>query len=171
MVDFVFTQKTKTELLKMTDPKNKPVRNKNIEKSKSEIKYRGRTRIVIPVEEDDYEEMMSGSVEFRSRLDQIIIEHPELFPAEIQSGYKLHGPLPVSKKMPEVRMRRIRIPSADGSKEDAYTICPPFVMPYMTGYAEDVEKALLLRVYNVRTCSKCYGSINKKLGTKSLKKG
>ena len=149
MVDFVFTQKRKTKSLKMPQQTNIPIRSRNIEKTKSEIKYRGRTRIVVPVERDDYEEMMSGSVEFRSRLDQIIKEHPELFPAEIQSEYKLHGPLPVSKKMPEVRMRRIRISSADGSKENAYTICPPFVMPYMTGYTEDVEKALLLRVYNV----------------------
>ena len=72
MVDFVFTQKRKTKPLKMPQQTNIPIRSRNIEKTKSEIKYRGRTRIVIPIERDDYEEMMSESVEFRSYLDQII---------------------------------------------------------------------------------------------------
>ena len=151
MVYLAFIQKKYKEALTMEKQLNQLIRSRNIEEKKAEIKVRGKTRIVIPIGRDAYQEMMSGSIEFRSGLDKIINAYPEIFPNEIQKGYKLHGPLPQSKKMPDVRMRRIRVMSNDGKKEDAYTICPSFVMPYMTGYTDDVEKALFLRKFDVPT--------------------
>jgi hypothetical protein len=50
--------------------------------------------------------------------------------------------LPSSKKLPDVRLRRIKLntPTADG--RTVFTIAPSFVLPYMTGYADEVEKVL-----------------------------
>jgi hypothetical protein len=62
----------------------------------------------------------------------------------------LHDILPESKKMPGIRLRRIKVVSADSPlEEDVFTIRPAFVMPYMTGYTTEVEKALFLRKWAV----------------------
>jgi len=52
-----------------------------------------------------------------------------------------------------IRIRRILVDDV------AYTIRPSFVMPYMTGMVQDVEKALFLRKFNVPywAISHCYG--------------
>jgi len=77
-------------------------------------------------------------------------EFPELFPATVELGYLLHDILPESKKMPGIRLRRIKVVSTDSPlEEDVFTIRPAFVMPYMTGYTTDVEKALFLRKWAV----------------------
>lgn len=87
---------------------------------------------------------------FRVELDGLISEFPELFPATIKYGYQLHDILPASKKMPDIRLRRIKVASVDTPfKEEIFTIRPSFVMPYMTGYTNDVEKALFLRQWAV----------------------
>ncbi len=82
---------------------------------------------------------------FRSGIEELIAEFPELFPQNIASGYTLHDILPSSKKMPEIRLRRIKL----RGDQEVFTIRPSFVMPYMTGYTDDVEKALFLRKWAV----------------------
>ena len=47
--------------------------------------------------------------------------------------------------MPEIQLRRIKVNNPDKPQGDVFTIAPSFVLPYMTGYTEDVEKALFLR--------------------------
>jgi hypothetical protein len=76
--------------------------------------------------------------------DEMITQSPELFPATITGGYTLEGLLPVSRKMPDLRLRRIRVADAEASKENVFTIAPSFVLPYMVGYTDDVEKALCM---------------------------
>jgi hypothetical protein len=77
-------------------------------------------------------------------------EFPELFPATVAQGYQLHDILPESKKMPGIRLRRIKVASAASPlEEDVFTIRPSFVLPYMTGYTHEVEKALFLRKWAV----------------------
>jgi len=57
-------------------------------------------------------------------------EFPELFPATIERGYTLHDILPASKKMPDIRLRRIKVAASDTPfKEEVFTIRPSFVMP------------------------------------------
>ena len=80
---------------------------------------------------------------FREYLDQHIALHPELFPAEIDQGYCFHG-FRTSAKLGYVT-RRIRL-IANG---EAYQIRPDFVMPYMIGTTEEVEKGLYLRTFGV----------------------
>lgn len=70
--------------------------------------------------------------------------HPGLFPATFGEGYHLHD-LRHSRKMPDVLIRRIRLPRTG----KVYRVVPSFVLPYMAGYVADVEKALFLRRFRV----------------------
>jgi hypothetical protein len=80
----------------------------------------------------------------------MIEQYPELFPPDIGAGYLLHDILPVSIKLPEVRLRRIRLCQDDAAGQaQVFTIAPSQVLPYMTGYTDDVEKALFLRRFGV----------------------
>jgi len=44
-----------------------------------------------------------------------------------------------------VRLRRIELVEVDGDTGPVFTIRPSFVLPYMMGYTDEVEKALFLR--------------------------
>jgi hypothetical protein len=76
--------------------------------------------------------------------------HPELFPAAMEQGYKFNGWTEVSKKMPNMQLRRIRLSKTDETGQKlAYTIAPCDVLPYMTGMASAVEKGLFLKQFGV----------------------
>jgi hypothetical protein len=96
-------------------------------------------RICLPIERAEYERILGDKGAFRQYLDRQIARHPELFPAAIQGGYHLHDILPPSKKMPGLRLRRIKVTTAEGL-EEVFSVAPSCVMPYMTGYADEVEK-------------------------------
>ncbi|MBN1934633.1 MAG: hypothetical protein JW934_08200 [Anaerolineae bacterium] len=85
-------------------------------------------RICIPIEHEEYQRIIFDKKEFREYLDKLIEQYPKLFPSAIQHGYVLHGLLPASKKMPQMRMRRIEVQAEDGPKQ-VFTIAPSFVMP------------------------------------------
>jgi hypothetical protein len=94
--------------------------------------------------------MITDKVAFRRWLDQMIEQYPELFPPDIGTGYLLHDILPASIKLPEVRLRRIRLCQDDAEGQaQVFTIAPSPVLPYMTGYTDEVEKALFLRRFGV----------------------
>jgi hypothetical protein len=121
-------------------------RSRNNSKEKTSIESnRGTKRICIPIEQDDYQAIVEDSAAFRTMLDEMIANYPPIFPAEIGQGYKLNGWAPSSKKMPDVRLRRIALHTLneEGEKQ-VYNIAPSFVMPYMIGYTTDVEKPLFL---------------------------
>ncbi len=98
-------------------------------------------RICIPIERAEYERILGDRIAFRKYLDEIIRQSPELFPAMIQHGYQLHDMRPPSKKMPDIRLRHIKVTSAEDG-EEVFSVVPSFVMPYMMGYSDEVEKAL-----------------------------
>ena len=101
-------------------------------------------RIVLPIEVEDYKQCVQDSSAFREWVDAMCAQYPELFPDGFAEGYHLHDQRP-SKKMPDVSTRRIRLKSTGA----VYRVVPSFVLPYMTGYAADVEKALFLRHFGV----------------------
>jgi hypothetical protein len=101
-------------------------------------------RIVLPSEPGEYILQIQDRHQFRHWVDMMYKHHPELFPGEFSEGYYLHDLRP-SKKMPEVPIRRIRLLHTGA----VYRIVPSFVLPYMTGYVADVEKALFLRRFGV----------------------
>lgn len=107
-------------------------------------------RITLPIGLDQYNHIVNDSAAFRKWLDQMIDQYPELFPADIRAGYRLHDLLPASVKLPQVQLRRIRLYQNDAAGQaQVFTIAPSEVLPYMTGYTDEVEKALFLRRFGV----------------------
>lgn len=107
-------------------------------------------QIRLPLNREEYAEMVNDSQQFRMQLDQLIETYPELFPASIGEGYELHGFSRASVKMPDIKRRRIKLKAtpAEGTSS-IYTIVPSFVLPYMVGTTDEVEKALFLRRFGV----------------------
>jgi hypothetical protein len=107
-------------------------------------------RIILPIELNRYNELSQDAQTFRSWLDTMIANYSELFPVDINLGYTLHDILPPSVKMPAVCLRRIRLKGRDEhGRVQVFTIVSSEVMPYMTGYTDEVEKPLFLRRFSV----------------------
>ena len=103
---------------------------------------RGKRTICIPFEKGDYANLMRDSIKFRHHIDDAIAHFPELLPEGIvSSGYVMKDKRK-SKKL-QIAIRRISV----AGKE--YSVRPSFVMPYMTGFTNDVEKPLYLRKFDV----------------------
>ena len=101
-------------------------------------------QVCLSINQEEYDRILFDPTAFRFYLDSQIEQYPGLFPATIQQGYTLHDILPESKKLPGIRLRRIKVPAQDGGEEEVFTIRPSFVLPYMTGYTDNVEKVLFL---------------------------
>ena len=107
-------------------------------------------RVILPIGLEEYQELSRDSVRFRAWLDNRIETYPELFPVEIAEGYELHDILPESRKLPEVRFRRIKLKARNHEgKQEVLTIASSGVMPSMTGLTDEVQKALFLRQFTV----------------------
>jgi len=107
-------------------------------------------RVILPIRYEEYSQIAQDSEQFRQWVDDMIGTYPELFPVEIAGGYTRHDKLPESLKLPGVRFRRIKLKEANGSgKQQVLTICSSDIRPYMTGYTDEVEKALFLRRFGV----------------------
>lgn len=85
-------------------------------------------RIVLPIEQSDYPSIVEDRKAFRAWVDTMYTRYPELFPADFTTAYHLHD-MRQSRKLPDVSIRRIRLPHTD----EAYRVVPSFVLPYMPG--------------------------------------
>lgn len=110
---------------------------------KADVKptHRKNRTICLPFLQEEYITNIYGSINFRNCIDTQVELFPELFPPEIKTGYQMKD-MKISKKL-SIPIRRIKIAGT------TYTIRPSFVMPYMTGFTSDIEKALFLRKFNV----------------------
>ncbi len=119
--------------------------------NKTKIESQKRTkRITLPTDLITYNELLPDKKAFRQYLDEMLRAHPELFPDDMNQGYKLHGMMPPSKKMPHVQLRRIQLKALDKQEQlQVFTVAPCDVLPYMAGDASKVEKALFLRRFGV----------------------
>ena len=106
-------------------------------------------QICLSIGQEEYNHILFSATAFRLYLDSQIEQYPELFPLATKQSYALHDILPESKKLPGIRLRRIKVAAQDSGEEEVFTIRPSFVLPYMTGYTDDVEKALFLRRWSV----------------------
>ena len=97
--------------------------------------------IVAPFDQDQYTKIIFAPCKFREDMDNFIKLYPEIFPPEIDMGYQMKD-IYHSKKL-FIPIRRIEI------AETNYTVRPCFVMPYLTGFVDDVEKSLFLRKFDV----------------------
>jgi hypothetical protein len=101
-------------------------------------------RITLAIDVEEYKKIVTEPEVFRSWLDANIKRFPELFPSTIGQGYYLHS-IRSSVKLPEIALRRIALKS----NGEVFTVAPSSVMPYMTSYTDDVEKALFLLRFGV----------------------
>jgi hypothetical protein len=106
---------------------------------------RGNKTVCLPIGQERYTEVFENPVAFRALVDEMYQSHPDLFPKAMGEGYILHDLLDPSRKLPDVRLRRFKLKA----NQAVYTIRPSYVLPYMTGYTDDVEKGLFLLSFNL----------------------
>src|SRR5215813_3084377 len=87
--------------------------------------------------------LLDSPAAFRSWLDRSFRDLPELFPKNFAQGYTLKDSRFSVKR--GLRLRRIRC-KATGQ---TFSVRPCFVLPYMTGWANEVEGPLFLRGFGV----------------------
>jgi hypothetical protein len=105
---------------------------------------RGAKQIVIPMTRPQYDLLWNDAAQVRALLDGLLAEFPEIFPANMPAGYALHGHGRESRKLPGVRLRKVKL--ADGA---VYWLRPSFALGYMTGAVEDLAYPLLLAAHGV----------------------
>ncbi len=120
------------------------------ESTKTKAKVaRPQKRIVLPIEQEQYNEIVNDCQAYRNWLDGMIAKYPELFPETISAGYVLHDERS-SVKLEGVRLRRICLKAPDtNGKKKVFTIAPSGIMPYFVGMTDEIEKALFLRRFDV----------------------
>jgi len=88
----------------------------------------GNKSICLPVlSETSYGTLVSNPTAFRHYLELWAAKHPEIFPAEMATGFWFHDMI-TSRKL-NLKMRRIRLLKTG----QVYQLRPEFVMPYMVG--------------------------------------
>ena len=97
--------------------------------------------ICLPFLQELYGTIIMDTFELRKYIDEQVKNLPELFPTEITNGYRMKDSY-MSKKI-GIKIRRIEIMGTP------YTLRPSFVMPYMTGFTDNIEPAIFLRKFNV----------------------
>src|SRR3954447_2964056 len=102
---------------------------------RSIVPARGQKTICIPCSQQQYEGSVEDPALFREFLDRQIEETPEVFPPEIDKGYRMKD-IYTSRKT-GYRLRRI-----DLRNDQSYLIHPSFLMPYLSGRTEDVQAPL-----------------------------
>jgi hypothetical protein len=96
---------------------------------------RGRKSICLPCSPQEYEQVVGDPVLFRRFLDRHLQATPDLFPPEIERGYRMKD-LYTSRKT-GCKLRRIELRNLQ-----CFLIRPPFLMPYLSGRTEDVQAPL-----------------------------
>ena len=110
-------------------------------KADTKSAHRNNRTICLPFSQEEYNATINDASDFRICIDKRIGLFPELFPAEITKGYLMKDIYHPRKQ--SVPIRRIEIAGV------AYTIRPFFIMPYMTGFVDEIEKAMFMRKFNV----------------------
>jgi hypothetical protein len=96
---------------------------------------RGHKTICIPCTRQQYEPIVDDPERYREFLDRLIATSPELFPPEIERGYRMKDTYRSRKT--GWRLRRIELRNGE-----SYLVRPSFLMPYLSGHTEDVQAPL-----------------------------
>ena len=128
----------------MDAPKKTRMLNRNRSAAPSQPQ-RGDRQIVIPMTRLEFDECWHDADKMRTFVDRVMAEHSELFPPCLRDGYAFHGFTRASKKMPDLRWRKIR-PSGG---TEAFHLRPSFALSYMTGTTDELECPLLLASFGV----------------------
>src|SRR5208337_1902623 len=101
-------------------------------------------QIVIPMTQQQYDDIWQDADRVRSLIEQCARSAPELFPAGFDQGYFLHGFGRESLKLSGLKLRKIVL--ANGA---SYWLRPSFIFSYMTGTADELAYPLLLAAHGV----------------------
>jgi hypothetical protein len=99
--------------------------------------------ICLPIGNGAYQDLIDAPRRFRAWLDAAFRDHPELFPKAFAGGYRLKDDRRSAKT--GLRLRRVRL-KATG---ESFSVRPSFALPYLTGYADDVQGPRFLRAFGV----------------------
>jgi len=110
-------------------------------KADTQSAHRNNRTICLPFSQEVYDACIKNPIDFRIYVDKQIELFPELFPVGIDRGYLMKDIYHSKKQL--IPIRRIEIAGIP------YTIRPSFLMPYMTGLVDEIEKAVFLRKFNV----------------------
>jgi hypothetical protein len=97
----------------------------------------------LPIDQEGYQRIVSSPEEFRLWLDQAFRDMPELFPKAFTQGYTLKDSRRSQKT--GLLLRRIECKAT----AESFTVRPSFVLPYMVGLTDQVDKPLFLRSFGV----------------------
>ncbi len=101
---------------------------------------RGDKSICLPVEnEKQYRDIIFDAEAFRQYVLDKWQKHPELFPDSLEPGFWFHD-FVVSTKQ-QLPIRRIKLKE----NQQVYQLRPDFVMPYMVGKTDEIDKPMYLR--------------------------
>lgn len=107
--------------------------------------------ICLPFERGEYQVCLEDHMYCRQYLMEVYEDAPELFPAALSEGFTFHGF--IHSKKQDLIQRRIKLTAND----EQYQIRPSFMMPYMIGPVDEVEKALYFRRWGVPFDALAYG--------------
>jgi hypothetical protein len=96
---------------------------------------RGYKTICLPCSQREYEQAVDDPEAFRTLLDQAIKATPELFPPQIERGYRMKDVY--SSLKTGCKLRRIEL-----RNRESYLVRPCFLMPYLSGRTQDVQAPL-----------------------------
>ncbi len=105
---------------------------------------KGDKSISLPVaSEAEYKIIINNNNTFREYILQVLEKYPEIFPIEMKRGFSFHDWVTSSKQ--QLPMRRIKLKE----NGEVYQLRPEFIMPYMIGKTDEMEKALYLCQFGV----------------------
>ena len=104
----------------------------------------GTTHICLPFASAAlYREYVDHPAQYRQYLNEMLSQHPGLFPGYMDEGFPFHDAYVSGKQ--DLIVRRITWITTGA----VFTLRPSFVMPYMIARTDAVEKALSLRQWGV----------------------
>ena len=118
-----------------------PQQNLQIIDSDKGARKRKNRVICLPLPSHNYSDIVDSALLFRRSIDPLIEKYPELFPNDIANGYLMQD-IYLSQKQ-SILIRRIKI------SDISYTIRPSFVMPYLTGKTDELQRPLFLRKFDI----------------------
>jgi hypothetical protein len=104
---------------------------------------RNKTICVAFESEAQYTTCVASPERFRDHLRAVGARHPELFPDAFADGFACHDRYRSAKL--GVVLRRIRLTRT----REVFLVRPSFLMPYLVGRTDDIERALYLRHWGV----------------------
>ena len=107
--------------------------------------------LCLPFETGEYQSCMEDHAHCREYIMERYEAAPELFPAALSEGFTFNGF--IHSKKQDLTQRRIKL----NANDEQYQIRPSFMMPYMIGPIQQVEKALYFRRWGVPFEALAYG--------------